>query len=91
MLQIERRKSEHARILEVVTTTIGHWGDWDKIDGYFGRCEEISKLEDYLEFHARQEQYKEILKRIDLELQERREAYVHEQLNLYDNAHLMKE
>lgn len=49
-------------ISEVVTTSIGHWGDWDKRDGYFGRCEEISKLKDYLEFNARQEQYKEAVK-----------------------------
>jgi hypothetical protein len=58
VLQIGRGKSEHARILDIVTTTIGHWGDWDKKDGYFGRCEEISKLKDYRDFHVAREQYK---------------------------------
>ena len=48
-------------------------------------------MKDYLEFNARQEQYKESVKWADLELQERREAYVDQQLKLYDNAHLMKE
>ena len=48
-------------------------------------------MKDYLQFHTKQEQYKEALKKGDLELQEIRDAYVHEQLKLYDNAHLMKE
>jgi hypothetical protein len=61
-----------------------------KKDGYFGRCEEISKLKDYLDFYATKEQYKKVFKRSNLELQKRREAYVHEQLKLYDNAYLMK-
>ena len=58
MLQIERGKNKHAKISKIVTITIGHWGDWEKKYGYFGRFEEISKLKNYLEFHARQNEYK---------------------------------
>lgn len=88
---MERKKNEHARISEIVTTTIGHLEDWKKKDGYFGMYEELSKLKDYLDFHTIKEQYKGALNEADLEFQERREAHVHEQLELYNDAHFIKE
>lgn len=82
--------NEHGKISEIVTSAIGHWEDWERKDGYFGMCKEISKLEDYLDFLILQEHYKEALKRADVKLQEIQEAYGLEQLKLHDNAHLMK-
>ena len=89
--QIEQEKAEHLRISEIVTSAIGHWRDWKKRDNFFGRCEEISKLKDYLDFNAAIEQYKDALRKADLDFQHRRDAYVRKALKLYNNANLMKE
>ena len=78
-------------ILDIVTTVFGHRKDWVKKNGYFSICEEISKLKDYINFHVARKQYKEALKRVDLELQERCEAHVREKLKFYDDIYLMKE
>ena len=89
LLQIGWGNSEHARISEIVTTSIGHRKYWVKKNDYFGRYEKISKLKDYIDFHVARKQYKEALKRVDLELQERCEAHVRDQLKFYNDIHLI--